>query len=150
MSFSSDIMFMLVALIAGIAMAVQGTMNSAVSRAVGLSEATFLVHISATIAMAVILFLGLGEGRWQNYNKVPWYYYLGGLIGVVITYGVVVSISKLGAAVATTAIIAGQVLTACLADHFGLFGLEKAAFTWTKFLGLVLLAIGSRLLLNKI
>lgn len=129
-------------------MAVQGSMNSAVSKAIGLTEATFVVHATATAAMAVILILGLGRGEWQNYSQVPWYYYLGGLVGVGITYGVTYSIPKLGVAVATTAIIVGQVLTACLIDHLGLFGLEKAYFTWVKFLGLVFLSIGAKLLLS--
>ena len=129
-------------------MAGQGTMNSAVSKAIGLSEATFVVHLMATIVMTAILLLGFGKGNWASYGKIPWYYYLGGLIGVIITYGVVMSIAKLGAAVATTSIIVGQVLTACILDNFGLFGLEKTPFTWLKFLGIALLAIGAKLLLG--
>ncbi|MDN5312176.1 MAG: bacterial/archaeal transporter family-2 protein [Thermoanaerobacteraceae bacterium] len=138
----------MVAFMAGVAMATQGSMNSALSKAIGLSEATFVVHFSATVVMLIILILGISHGNWGNYSQVPWYYYLGGFIGVLITYGVVVSIPKLGVAVATTAIIVGQVLTACLVDHFGFFGLEKIPFTWLKFLGLVFLSIGAKLLLN--
>lgn len=138
----------MVAFMAGVAMATQGSMNSALSKAIGLSEATFVVHFSATVVMLIILILGISQGNWSNYSQVSWYYYLGGFIGVLITYGVVVSIPKLGVAVATTAIIVGQVLTACLVDHFGFFGLEKIPFTWLKFLGLVFLSIGAKLLLN--
>lgn len=138
----------MVAFMAGVAMATQGSMNSALSKAIGLSEATFVVHFSATVVMLIILILGISHGNWGNYSQVPWYYYLGGFIGVLITYGVVVSIPKLGVAVATTAIIVGQVLTACLVDHFGFFGLEKVPFTWLKFLGLIFLSIGAKLLLN--
>jgi len=130
-------------------MAGQGTMNSAVSKAIGLSESTFIVHLIATLVMAVILFLGFGDGNWANYSRIPWYYYAGGLIGVGITYGVVMSIAKLGAAAATTSIIVGQVLTACLLDHFGIFGLEKCPLTWLKLLGIVFLALGAKLLLGK-
>ncbi|HHW03595.1 MAG TPA: DMT family transporter [Thermoanaerobacterales bacterium] len=145
---AKDILFLLIAFMAGVAMAAQGSMNSAVSKVIGLSEATFVVHFSATILMLVLLILSIGQGNWSNFYQLPWYYYLGGLIGVLITYGVVISIPKLGVAVATTAIIVGQVLTACLVDHFGFFGLEKIPFTWLKFLGLIFLAIGAKLLLN--
>jgi transporter family-2 protein len=34
-----------------------------------------------------------------------------------------------------------------LIDQFGLFGLEKVSFTLLKFVGLVLLAVGARLML---
>ena len=133
MSLSKDILFLLVAFLAGVAMAGQGTMNSAVSKAIGLSESTFVVHMIATFAMVIILVLGFGQGDWSNYAKIPWYYYTGGLIGVMITYGVVISIAKLGAAVATTSIIVGQVLAASILDHFGFFGLEKLPFTWLNY-----------------
>ena len=73
---------------------------------------------------------------------------IGGLLGVLIVWGVVSSIPKLGVAVATTSIIVGQTLTALIMNHFGLFGLNPAPFTWLKGLGLVLLAIGAGLLLG--
>ncbi len=145
---AGDILFLIAAFLAGVAMAGQGSMNSAVSKVIGLSESTFIVHLSATLVMFIILLLGLGNGNWANYTKVPWYYYAGGLIGVMITYGVVISIAKLGAAVATTSIIVGQVLAACLLDHFGLFGLEKVPMTWLKLLGVGFLALGAKLLLG--
>lgn len=148
MSIGRDILFLFVAFLAGVAMAGQGTMNSAVSKAIGLSESTFVVHLTATVVMIIILILGLGNGDWSKYGSIPWYYYAGGLIGVAITYGVVIGIAKLGAAVATTSIIVGQVLTACLLDHFGIFGLEKAPLTWLKLVGVVLLALGAKLLLG--
>ncbi len=56
-------------------------------------------------------------------------------------------IPRLGVASATTAIIVGQVLTALCIDHLGCFGLDKVPFTWTKLLGLALLAAGAWLLL---
>lgn len=148
LSITRDILFLFVAFLAGVAMAGQGTMNSAVSKAIGLSESTFVVHLTATMVMIAILVSSFGNGNWSNYTKIPWYYYAGGLMGVAITYGVVMSIAKLGAAVATTSIIVGQVLTACLLDHFGIFGLEKTPLTWLKFLGVGLLALGAKLLLG--
>ncbi|MFY9413931.1 MAG: DMT family transporter [Tepidanaerobacteraceae bacterium] len=149
MSITKDMFFLLIAFLAGVAMAGQGTMNSALGKAIGLSESTFVVHLTATLAMAAVLILGLGDGNWSNYDSIPWYYYFGGLIGVGITYGVVISIAKLGAAIATTSIIVGQVLTACLLDHFGIFGLEKSPLSWLKLLGVGLLALGAKLLLGK-
>lgn len=139
----------MVAFFAGVSMAIQGTMNSGISKAIGLSEATLFVHLSAAITMILVLMFGFGKGNFANYRVVPWYYYTGGIIGVIITFGVVISIPKLGAAVATTSIIVGQVLSACILDHFGLFGLDKSPLTWIKFVGLLLLSTGAKILLNK-
>ncbi|HAA89079.1 MAG TPA: hypothetical protein DCE07_00615 [Peptococcaceae bacterium] len=138
-----------IAFIAGSVMAVQGSLNSALSKIIGLLEATFIVHVVGTL-ITLVLLLGfrLGEGGLSQILKVPSYLYLGGLLGVFIVYAVVASIPRLGVAVATTVIIVGQVATALLIDHFGLFGLKEVPFTWWKVLGLILLAAGAGIMLN--
>jgi transporter family-2 protein len=140
--------FLLFAALAGAAMAVQGSWNSALGRVVGLAQATFVVHLVGSLAAGLLLLLPLGAGSLTRLPQAPWYTFLGGILGVVIIYLVVASIPRLGVAVATTAIVVGQVGVAILIDHFGLFGLEKIPFTWLKLLGLALLAAGARLVLN--
>ncbi len=147
---TGSIAALILALISGIAMAVQGGINSALGKIVGLLEATFIVHFTAAIFVGVMLFiLNMGGNGFTKISDVPWYLWSGGLIGVLITYGVVASIPKVGVSVATTAIIVGQVTTAMLIDYFGFFGLEKISISWIKFLGVVLLALGARLMLIK-
>ena len=145
---SGSLFALVIAAISGVAMAMQGGMNSALGKITGLLEATFIVHLTAAALVGSMIFIfNLGEGGLVKYHSVPWYLWLGGILGVLITYGVVVSIPKVGAAVATTAIIVGQVTTAMLIDHFGIFGLDKISISWLKFVGLGLLTIGARLML---
>lgn len=140
---------LLIALIAGITMALQGSLNSGLNKEIGLWEATFVVHTIAFVILLLLLFVfRIGKGDFSEMTKVPWYLYLGGFLGVVITATVVMSIPKLGVAVATTAIIVGQVGTACLIDHLGLFGLEQVCFSWQKAVGIALLAVGARFMLH--
>lgn len=138
----------LLALLAGMTMAVQGSLNSALGKVIGLLETTFVVHFVGSLAVLILLALHLGKGNFSEAGKAPFYFYAGGLLGVLIVYTVAASIPKLGVAVATTVIIVGQVTTALIIDHFGLFGLREVSFTWLKGLGLLLLATGARLLLN--
>lgn len=139
---------LLIGLVAGISMALQGSLNTMLSKVVGLVEAAFIVHLIGAVALAALLLLRLGHGDLGRIGDAPWYAYLGGLLSVVILYTVMVSISKLGVAVATTAIIVGQVSTALIIDHFGLFGLREIPFTWWKLFGVALLATGAKLMLN--
>lgn len=149
MSVTANMVAIILAVVAGVAMAVQGSMNSGLAKVIGLLESTFIVHGSATVITLLLIFLlGLGKGDFSKYNEAPWYLYLGGLIGVLITYGVVASIPKLGVANATTLIIVGQVSAAFLIDCLGLFGLEHVPFTWYKLLGLGFLAAGTWVLLR--
>lgn len=139
---------LILALVSGVAMAVQGALNSALAKITGLLQATLIVHLTATLAVALLLLFPLSPGSLTKITGAPWYLFLGGLVGVLITYGVAASIPKAGAALATTAIIVGQVTMALIIDHWGFFGLEKIPFTWWKAAGLVLLAAGARLMLN--
>jgi transporter family-2 protein len=140
---------LLLALVAGITMAIQGSLNAILGKAVGLLEATFVVHLVGTITIVMaLLLLRLGKNGLSQIGQAPWYAVLGGVLSVLIIYTVVASISKLGVANATTMIIIGQISTAVIIDHFGMFGLKEIPFTWWKLAGIALLATGAKLMLN--
>lgn len=137
------------ALVSGVLMAVQGSLNTALSKTTGLWEATFIVHIIGSLVLVILLFiLKFGHGNLSAVGQAPWYSYLGGVVSVFIIYLVAASIPSVGVSNATTAIIVGQVLTAVVIDHFGLFGLERIPGGWNQIGGLILLAIGAKLLLK--
>lgn len=139
---------LLTAFVSGVAMAVQGSLNSVLGKITGLWEATLIVHGIGLLVAAVLVF-PLGTGNLAKAAAAPWYTWLGGAIGVLIVYAVAKSIPRVGVAPATTAIIVGQVGTACVIDHFGIFGLERLPFHWSKAVGVILLAAGAWFLLKR-
>lgn len=139
---------LLVAAVAGSAMAIQGSINSLLSKSIGLLETTFIVHAVGLVFAGGLLAAQLGDGSITQVGKGHWYSYLGGILGVAIVYGVAMAIPRAGVANATTAIIIFQLSTAIVLDHFGFFGLEIIPFNWYKLAGLVLLAIGGYLMLG--
>ncbi len=131
-------------------MALQGSLNSALGKIIGLWEATLLVHIIGTATVgALILLTPLDQGELAKLPQTPWYTLLGGILSVAIIALVAYSIPQLGVAIATTAIIVAQVSTALLIDHLGLFGLQAIPFTWQKLAGMLFLATGALLMLYK-
>jgi len=130
-------------------MAIQGTMNSVLGKVIGLWESTLVVHIIGLITvLGVILITGVGFHGLAKGGQAPWYVYLGGLLNVVIIFGVVKSMPEIGVGNATTGIIFAQILTAVMIDRFGLMGVEKIPFRWIDLLGVALLAIGTRVMLK--
>jgi len=130
-------------------MAIQGTMNSVLGKVIGLWESTLVVHVVGLITVAaVIICAGVGFQGLAKVNQAPWYVYAGGILNVLIIFGVVKSMPKIGVGNATTGIIFAQILTAVLIDRFGLMGVEKVPFRWVDLLGVVLLAVGTRVLLK--
>ena len=143
-----NILFFLIAALAGSAMAVQGSLNTVLAKVVGQLEATFLVHVLAVVVLILLLLiLNFGQGNLEKAYQAPWYSYLGGFLSIVIIYGVILSVNRLGVANATTMIIASQIITATMIDHFGLWGLKEVSFGLIRLLGIIFLIIGVKLLI---
>ncbi len=131
-------------------MAVQGTMNAALGKIVGLWESTLVVHLIGTVAVLAVLIIGGGGfAGLLKAGQAPWYVYAGGLLNAAIIYAVAKSIPLVGVGNATTAIVVAQTLTAVIIDHLGLMGVRRSPFAYTDVIGILLLAIGARILINK-
>lgn len=143
-----NLLYLAIAAVSGAAMAVQGTFNSVMGKAIGVWESTLVVHIIGTLTVLIImLVIGTGFNNFSKLSEVPWYAYLGGLLNVLIIFAVVKTMPKIGVGNATTAIIVAQVSTAILIDSLGLFGMKKYEFQYIDLLGVALLAVGARILL---
>lgn len=146
----STILYLLLAGVAGSLMAIQGSINASLGKTISLPFTTFTVNLLGTVVAGILLFLyPLETGGIKKMMTIPFYYWLGGPIGVAIIFGVAATVSKLGVGVATTGIIFFQLLTAYLIDHFGLLNQEHLPFTWIKSVGIVLMVSGAYLLLKK-
>ena len=70
------------------------------------------------------------------------YMLLGGVIGAFITLTVILSMDQLGPAKAALIIVVSQLAVAYLIELFGLFGMEKVDFQWSKLLGMIVAVVG--------
>lgn len=128
-------------LIAGMAMSVQGVMNTRLGEGIGNMEANAFVQGTAfALSLAVLLFYR--QGSFSELSSVNKLYWLGGVLGIVITLTVMLGIKNLGTTLAISIILISQLFVAALIDAFGLFGSEKLAFGWSKYLGLALMTGG--------
>jgi len=136
----------LIAAISGVAMAVQGTINSSLSQKTSLLSATLVVHVIGTFVALVTMLAWRAPLLEHDWSSVPWYLYLGGVLSVIIVGLVAVSIPKIGVCNATTAIIIGQLSMAVLIDHFGWLGMSKLHWSPWQLLGIGFFAAGAKLL----
>ena len=63
-------------------------------------------------------------------------------IGAFITLTVILSMDQLGPAKAALIIVVSQLAVAYLIELFGLFGMEKVDFQWSKLLGMIVAVVG--------
>ncbi|MGE5554491.1 MAG: DMT family transporter [Betaproteobacteria bacterium] len=135
--------------LAGLFMAVQGTLNTQLAKVIGRVEALAVIQAVGLVSAGLLLVVPRsGTGDLSRLALAPWYTLFGGVLGVAITFTVVAAMSRLGIATATTAILVAQILAAAAIDHFGLLGAECRPFSWLKLVGVGLLAAGARILLG--
>lgn len=131
----------LVALLSGALMSLQGIFNTEVTKQSSIWAAAGWVQLTAFLT-CVFLYFGTGRGEIMGMFSVERkYMLLGGVMGAFITWTVIKSMDGLGPAKATLLIVVTQILVSYLVELFGLFGVERAGFEWKKLLGAVL-AIG--------
>ena len=132
----------LIALISGALMSIQGVFNTEVTKQTSLWVSTGWVQFSAFLVCILAWFF---TGRdsigalWQVENK---YTLLGGVIGAFITITVIQSMGSLGPAKAAMLIVISQLVVAYIIELLRLFGVEKAAFEWRKILGMAIAILG--------
>lgn len=122
-------------------MSIQGVMNTRLGEGIGNVEANAFVQGTAfALALGVLLFYR--QGSFSELGTVNKLYWLGGVLGLVITLTVMLGIKSLGTTLAVSIILISQLLIAALIDALGLMGSEKLAFGWQKYLGLALMTGG--------
>lgn len=132
----------LVALLSGALMSIQGVFNTEVTKQTSLWVSTGWVQFSAfLVCVAAWIFTGRDSigALWQVENK---YTLLGGVIGAFITITVIQSMGSLGPAKAAMLIVISQLLVAYVIELLGWFGVEKKPFTWQKVLGMAVAILG--------
>lgn len=132
----------LVALISGALMSIQGVFNTEVTKQTSLWVSTGWVQFSAFL-VCVLAWIFTGRDSvgalWQVDNK---YTLLGGVIGAFITVTVIQSMGALGPAKAAMLIVVSQLTVAYLIELLGLFGVDKQPFEWRKIIGMLISIAG--------
>ncbi len=131
----------ILSLVAGMAMSIQGVMNTRLGEGIGSTEANAFVQATALV-MSLIVLAFWRQGSFTQLGQVSRLYWLGGVLGIVITLTVMLGIKYLGTTLAVSVILISQLLVAALIDAFGLMGSEKAVFGWNKYVGLALMTGG--------
>ena len=135
-------MGIIIALISGALMSIQGVFNTKVTEQSSMWVAAGWVQYNAFLTcVGIWLFTGR-QPVGDLLQVTPKYVLLGGVIGALITYTVVKSMSGLGPAQAALLIVVSQIVVAYCIELFGLFGVEKADFQWRKLIGALVAVAG--------
>ncbi len=141
----SHLFIFLLMICAGAMIAVQPAINSRLAQKVGLIEAACF---SFAVGTAVLLTLALltSQGNWRGAGQAHWWEWTGGLFGAFFVTAAIFAVPRIGTAATMAAVIAAQLTTALILDHFGVFGLREIPFDLKRLAGTALLFAGAWLI----
>ena len=136
----SIIFIILIGLAGGIAVGLQSPMASMLTQRLGIFESVFIVHLGGLlIALIPMLIYGNKLSQWRS---VPWYVLGAGVFGLIVISAISYTIPRVGVAAAITTVVAGQVLSGAVIDHFGLLEAHLRPMDLTRAIGLAVVLFG--------
>lgn len=135
-------MGMIIAIISGALMSIQGVWNTQVTKETGIMVSNMWVQLTALIA-GVLVWAVMGREQISTILKVePRYMLAGGILGAGITFTVIKSMEALGPAKAVLLIVISQIIVAYVIELMGLFQVDKEPFEWRKVIGVGIALVG--------
>lgn len=135
---------------AGLAGAVQAAVMGELGERVGIAPAlAFAVSVSLVCALGILVVWERSFSGVRAAAGEPAWLWLGGVMSVFIVLAITVAAPRIGVAATIGIVIAGNLVMGALIDQYGLLGQEQASLTWPRLLGLILLALGAALSLDR-
>ena len=144
----TDFTVLLVAVIGGMAITLQGQFMGVMDQRLGTKESVFLTYAIGGLIISLFLW-ATRFGNLKAIRLVPWYAYTSGLLGLVIVGSISYAVPRLGVSRAFTVLVAAQFFIAVLIDHYGLFSAAVQPVTGPRLLGLALISAAVWLVVRK-
>jgi bacterial/archaeal transporter family-2 protein len=126
---------------AGIAIAVQPSINARLAQKVGVMESACISFAVGTVALLLLVLIA-GKGNLKAIGEAQWWEWTGGFFGAFFVSMSIFVVPRIGTAAAMSAVIAAQLTTGVLLDHFGAFGMKQIPLDLKRAAGCLLLVAG--------
>lgn len=137
-----DAIWVLMAFLVGVCGPMQAGVNGALTQNWTQSSLITGALSAGVTSLLLMLCAVLFRHPWPTFQSVPWWQYTGCLFGAFILVGMTVTGTRLGASSFVALLLAGQIVTAVLVDHFGLAGYAVRSVSAGRVVGLLLIAAG--------
>jgi bacterial/archaeal transporter family-2 protein len=135
---------------AGLAVALQAAMNSALGKRIGIPETVLLAGLVTTVLVgAVVLALRGGTGSLGDLGRAPAWTWLGGLMGTIALVAISYAPAKIGVFGTLALFLGGQLAMALVVDTLGLLETPRTTLTLSRVAGVLLVIAGAALVLRR-
>ena len=133
-------------LAAGVGIPVLAALNARLGQAIGGPAAAACVLFAVALAASGIVAALTGPGAFARVAGQPPHLFLAGLLVAFYVLSVTWIAPVLGVGAAVFLVLLGQVVSAAVIDHFGLFGARQVAMTGLRAAGIAAMAGGLALI----
>lgn len=134
------LIMIILAVIGGATLSIQAAINAQLGSKVGVFRCAFLTFSVGALITGLLIFY-FEPSRAVTLLDVPKWQLLGAMCGVPYIVIMVFAVQRIGTAVATVAVIFGQLCMSMLIDNFGWFGNDIIIFTPTRIGAIICLGI---------
>ncbi len=130
----------ILAIIGGATLSIQAAINGQLGSKVGVFKSAFLTFSVGALITALLIFF-FEPKQAVTLLDVPKWQLLGAMFGVPYIVIMVLAVQRIGTAVATVAVIFGQLTMSMLIDNFGWLGNAAIPFSMSRLGAIVCLGI---------
>ncbi|WP_337017467.1 DMT family transporter [Leclercia sp. AS011] len=134
------VIMILLAMIGGATLSIQAAINGQLGSKVGVFKSAFLTFSVGALITALLIFF-FEPKQAVTLLDVPKWQLLGAMFGVPYIVVMVLAVQRIGTAVATVAVIFGQLTMSMLIDNFGWLGNAAIPFSMSRLGAIVCLGI---------
>ena len=142
-----NIIWIVVACLAGAFIAIQGGLNAVVGREIKSPiYASLISFIIGTVCIGLYILITGQTVSLEGAKNVPWYGWFAGIFGAFSLTAIILLFPKLGPGLTFGLMVAGQMITSVALEHFNILVAESHPISVTRVLGILLIVGGVTLI----
>ena len=134
--------YALLMLLAGIGIPILAALNAALGTRIGSPAAAATVLFLVALLCAGIVAGLTGTEAFQRVGSAPKHLFLAGVLVAFYVLSITYVAPRFGVGNAVFFVLLGQLVSAAVIDHFGLFGARISPLSMTRSFGIALMAVG--------
>lgn len=135
-----------VAVLGGLAGALQSQFLGIMEQRVGTLASTFVTYGGGGLAITILM-LALQGSRIAELKTLPWWAFTAGLMGLVVVASLGISVSRLGLGAGLTLFTGATLVLGAIIEHFGWFG-DSRSIDGQRLLGIAMVVFGTWLVVR--
>ena len=141
--------YALIMLIAGICVPILAVLNAGLGKELGSAPAACVILSLVALVTSAVILLATGSQAILNTFSSSKHLFFGGVLFIVYILSITFIAPKFGLGNAIFFILLGQILSASIIDHFGLFGAISQSLSYQRITGIFIMVLGIWLTQNN-